>query len=415
MSTSALASARRRRTTAEPPITQNVAQSMSANKQVQKEAPREPTQTLTPLQILQIHDVKLKELDTLVTEFTSDEFLTKFVDDRLESLVSVKNDEMPDNNSSMPSMNVERLELLEKKIDDKIELQNIRITEFKTSVQELLNNIKENIQTQITSNSTLLNEKFSQTLERIKGINNISAEFNELKLLVIKSQNMALETSNAVNKLSEQCNSNGVTIKALEDNMSLLNTKKPDLANNMMLQSLLNGSLFNSRPMNSFEFNDETVEDEEVDETDNLELIKKLNIDFNNNELLLCEEQIEDLLHAGCSNPDHNHSHSHSYFHNKITIDSDVLDTTIIDNEVDEVEVIETAAEPATEPTTTEPTTEPTATEPTTTEPTTEPTTTEPTTEPTTTEPTTTEPTTTEPTTTEPTTTEPTTEEPTNP
>jgi len=401
MSTSALASARRRRTTAEPPITQNVAQSTSANKQVQKEAPREPTQTLTPLQILQIHDVKLKELDTLVTEFTSDEFLTKFVDDRLENLVSVKNDEMPDNNSSMPSMNVERLELLEKKIDDKIELQNIRITEFKTSVQELLNNIKENIQTQITSNSTLLNEKFSQTLERIKGINNISAEFNELKLLVIKSQNMALETSNAVNKLSEQCNSNGVTIKALEDNMSLLNTKKPDLANNMMLQSLLNGSLFNSRPMNSFEFNDETVEDEEADETDNLELIKKLNIDFNNNELLLCEEQIEDLLHAGCSNPDHNHSHS--YFHNKITIDSDVLDTTIIDNEVDEVEVIETAT--TAEPITPEPTTE----EPTTTEPTTE--------EPTTTEPTTTEPTTTEPTTEEPTTTEsePTTEEPTNP
>jgi len=404
MSTSALASARRRRTTAEPPITQNVAQSTSANKQVQKEAPREPTQTLTPLQILQIHDVKLKELDTLVTEFTSDEFLTKFVDDRLENLVSVKNDEMPDNNSSMPSMpsmNVERLELLEKKIDDKIELQNIRIAEFKTSVQELLNNIKENIQTQITSNSTLLNEKFSQTLERIKGINNISAEFNELKLLVIKSQNMALETSNAVNKLSEQCNSNGVTIKALEDNMSLLNTKKPDLANNMMLQSLLNGSLFNSRPMNSFEFNDETVEDEEADETDNLELIKKLNIDFNNNELLLCEEQIEDLLHAGCSNPDHNHSHS--YFHNKITIDSDVLDTTIIDNEVDEVEVIETAT--TAEPITPEPTTE----EPTTTEPTTE--------EPTTTEPTTTEPTTTEPTTEEPTTTEsePTTEEPTNP
>jgi len=383
MSTSALASARRRRTAPEPPITQNVAQSTSANKQVQKEAPREPTQTLTPLQILQIHDVKLKELDTLVTEFTSDEFLTKFVDDRLESLVSVKNDEMPDNNSSMPSMNVERLELLEKKIDDKIELQNIRIAEFKTSVQELLNNIKENIQTQITSNSTLLNEKFSQTLERIKGINNISAEFNELKLLVIKSQNMALETSNAVHKLSEQCNSNGVTIKALEDNMSLLNTKQPDLANNMMLQSLLNGSLFNSRPMNSFEFNNETIEDEEVDETDNLELIKKLNIDFNNNELLLCEEQIEDLLHAGCSNPDHNHSHS--YFHNKITIDSDVLDTTIIDNEVDEVEVIDptTTAEPiTTEPITTEPTTEPTTEEPTTTEPTTEePTTTEPTTE----------------------------------
>jgi hypothetical protein len=194
---------------------------------------------------------------------------------------------------------------------------------------------------------------------------------------------MALETSNAVHKLSEQCNSNGVTIKALEDNMSLLNTKKPDLANNMMLQSLLNGSLFNSRPMNSFEFNNETIEDEEADETDNLELIKKLNIDFNNNELLLCEEQIEDLLHAGCSNPDHNHSHS--YFHNKITIDSDVLDTTIIDNEVDEVEVIETAttAEPITpEPTTTEPTPEPTTEEPTTTEPTTEePTTTEPTTE----------------------------------
>jgi hypothetical protein len=72
-----------------------------------------------------------------------------------------------------------------------------------------------------------------------------------------------------------------------------------------MLQSLLHGSLFKSSDLKPFAFNadgldcgdcgdcndcDEGEENSELDEN------KKLNIDFNNNELLLSEEQIEDLL-----------------------------------------------------------------------------------------------------------------------
>ena len=79
-----------------------------------------------------------------------------------------------------------------------------------------------------------------------------------------------------------------------------------------MLQSLLNGSLFNSGELKPFAFNADGLDcgdcgncdncgDDDGENTD-LDEIKKLNIDFNNNELLLSEEQIEDLLNITPAN-----------------------------------------------------------------------------------------------------------------
>jgi hypothetical protein len=165
--------------------------------------------------------------------------------------------------------------------------------------------INSNIQNQITSNNNLLNDKLGQNCEKMNNFDNILREFNELKLLVIKSQTMSLEMSNSVNKLYEQCNYNSTKAKALEEDVALLHNKKHDNTRNIMLQSLLHGSLFKSSDLKPFAFNtdgldcgdcgdcndcDEGEENSELDEN------KKLNIDFNNNELLLSEEQIEDLL-----------------------------------------------------------------------------------------------------------------------
>ena len=333
MSTSALASARRRRATNETqvaPVSNNPPTNGSATNIInaatrsgQVVSPRDQNQTLTPLQILQIHDIKLKELETLVMDFTDEDALSKFIDDKFDTMLSSKNG-TPNNQSQSPSLYEEKLQMFEKHLEQKIELQNNKIDEFKTAIRELINNIKEdnnntmkyinsNIQNQITSNNNLLNDKLGQNCEKMNNFDNILREFNELKLLVIKSQTMSLEMSNSVNKLYEQCNYNSTKAKALEEDVALLHNKKHDNTSNIMLQSLLHGSLFKSSDLKPFAFNtdgldcgdcgdcndcDEGEENSELDEN------KKLNIDFNNNELLLSEEQIEDLLNITLPNSD---------------------------------------------------------------------------------------------------------------
>ena len=341
MSTSALASARRRRATNEtqvaPTSTIPPANTINAaTRPGQVASPREQgqgqsqNQTLTPLQILQIHDIKLKELETLVMDFTDEDALSKFIDDKFDSMLPSKNG-TPNNQSQGQgqsqsqslSLYEEKLQMFEKHLEQKIELQNNKIDEFKVAIRELINNIKEdnnntmkyinsNIQNQITSNNNLLNDKLGQNCEKMNNFDNILREFNELKLLVIKSQTMSLEMSNSVNKLYEQCNYNSTKAKALEEDVALLHSKKHTNSSNIMLQSLLNGSLFNSGELKPFAFNADGLDcgdcgncdncgDDDGENTD-LDEIKKLNIDFNNNELLLSEEQIEDLLNITPAN-----------------------------------------------------------------------------------------------------------------
>jgi hypothetical protein len=113
--------------------------------------------------------------------------------------------------------------------------------------------------------------------------------------------------SNSVNKLYEQCNYNSTKAKAIEEDVALLHSKKHTNSSNIMLQSLLNGSLFNSGELKPFAFNADGLDCgdcgdcNEYEENTDLDEIKKLNIDFNN-ELLLSEEQIEDLLNITPAN-----------------------------------------------------------------------------------------------------------------
>jgi hypothetical protein len=334
MSTSALASARRRRATNETQVapTSTIPPANTINAAArpgQVASPRDQgqgqgqNQTLTPLQILQIHDIKLKELETLVMDFTDEDALSKFIDDKFDSMLPSKNG-TPNNQSQSQSLSLyeEKLQMFEKHLEQKIELQNNKIDEFKVAIRELINNIKEdntnimkyinsNIQNQITSNNNLLNDKLGQNCEKMNNFDNILREFNELKLLVIKSQTMSLEMSNSVNKLYEQCNYNSTKAKALEEDVALLHSKKHTNSSNIMLQSLLNGSLFNSGELKPFAFNADGLDCGDCGNCDNcgddgentdLDEIKKLNIDFNNNELLLSEEQIEDLLNITPTN-----------------------------------------------------------------------------------------------------------------
>jgi len=351
MSTSALASARRRRATSENPVATNPIINNRVVQQVQqpqKDIPREQNQTLTPLQILQIHDIKIKELETLITDFTDEDLLTKFIDDKLENIGYSKSNDTKSNdtksndtksndttresggsNAASLALYDEKLLMQEKRTEQKMD-------DFKTSLRE-----------QLTSTTNLLNDKIAQKFESMNTIDNIMSEFSELKVLVIKSQNMALETANSVNKLYEQCNSNSARLKEIETSVALLHSKKASNPSNIMLQSLLSGSLFKSGDFNAFDFNCqpgdncENCEPDEMYDT-NIGEIKKINIDFGNNELLLNEEQIEDLLDI--SNPTEHGISIHE----------------LIDDATSLVEDTEPAQEPAQEPApTTEPAPEP--------------------------------------------------------
>ena len=93
MSTAALASARRRRTTNDIASSQNVSvkatqqESPNSSKQVM---PTPPPQSLTPLQILQLHDNKLKDLEALMVELNSEEYITSVVEEKINDLMQEK-------------------------------------------------------------------------------------------------------------------------------------------------------------------------------------------------------------------------------------------------------------------------------------------------------------------------------------
>jgi hypothetical protein len=345
MSTSALASARRRRATSEnpvvpsPSINNRVVQQPQQGQQPQKDIVREQNQTLTPLQILQIHDIKIKELETLITEFTDEDLLTKFIDDKLESIGHSKSN---DTTRESSGSNAASLALY----DEKLLMQDQKMDDIKTSLREQI----AVIQNQITSTTNLLNDKIAQKFETMNTIDNIMSEFNELKVLVIKSQNMALETSNNVNKLYEQCNSNSARLKEIETSVALLHSKKTSNPSNIMLQSLLSGSLFKSGDFNAFDFNcqpGDNCENCEPDEIydENIGEIKKLNIDFGNNELLLNEEQIEDLLDI--RNPTENGISIHELIDDATSLVEDTAPTTA---DTEATADMEAAQEPAQEP-----------------------------------------------------------------
>jgi hypothetical protein len=153
MSTSALASARRRRATNEtqvaPTRVGSTPQQDTVRDQSQPQSQTQ-TQTLTPLQILQIHDMKIKELETIIADFTDEDLLSKFIDDKLDSnnqleeiKKSLTSKAVGINTSNDDTLINEKLQLLEQSINSKIEIQNNKIEVFVKSMQEIFANFKE--------------------------------------------------------------------------------------------------------------------------------------------------------------------------------------------------------------------------------------------------------------------------------
>ena len=320
MSTAALASARRRRTTNEPSSSsQNV-----SNRTTQQEPPNSskqampppPPQSLTPLQILQLHDNKLKDLEALFVELNSEEYIKNVVEEKINDLMRAKlstfSNDLDKVKASSPATNVNtdsyetKLQMLETTIQTNLTIQNVRFDEFKNGIQENFNTFKENTNKMID----LLNSKeknismpsINHSDSNVENVDMLSKEVNELKLLVIKNQTLALETCTSIINMKDDIKLNNEKLAQLTDTSSELSNRQccepqcdPAQCDpaQMFLQSFMKNNLFGgANKINMDAIYDDDEEYEELDANTNIDINKKLNIDLNNEEVVLDEDDI---------------------------------------------------------------------------------------------------------------------------
>ena len=311
MSTAALASARRRRTTNEQPSSsQNV-----SNRPPQQESPNSvkqvlpSAQTLTPLQILQLHDNKLKDLEALLVELNSEEYITNVVEEKIDNLIrsklmSFSNDLDTVKASDKNSNSFEtKFQMLETSIQTNLTIQNVKFDEFKNKIQENFNIFKDNT----TKMMELLNVRethvanISEQTTNVEKLELLTKEVNELKLLVIKNQTLALETCTSLINMKDDIKLCNEKIAQTNDKVGSMNMccneSQRDPAQ-MFLQSFMKNKLFGGANKINIDSNYDNADGEDYDNDDNDENCNqeitntKLHIDLTNEELVLDDEEI---------------------------------------------------------------------------------------------------------------------------
>ena len=339
MSSSALASARRRRaggeTSATPPI-------IARNAKV--EQPEAPTQNqpLTPLVILQQHELKIKQLEGLITKEEDYEELFQQIDEKIDKLFSV-NFEVYNNElnaiksileSGDPLTNTNTNTNTSTLIEDKVDSHISRIEDFKSSQTQLFGLLKDDttkvielLTTNMETKFTLLNSNTSNLESKIKELSlsyenqqastnvlcKLESELNMIKTTLISNQSMILEMSNVVNSIKDTLNVHKEHITTITSKIEVMergqSRRNPthDLFSSLMS---MNTRCANPNSM-SFccEAEDCGAEDCEAEDCEaedcgvnsgmlNFESanLGELNIDFNNDELIMDENQIAELL-----------------------------------------------------------------------------------------------------------------------
>lgn len=254
---SAIASARRRRAgNADVIEQQRVSVSQTAQSQVSvpqnmNTGPNVEVDgiKLTPLQILQQHELKINAIDE-----TIENYLSKILEDRVSLLIDKKVNEKLANSNSNNNQDLKQIDL---------------------------KNIEEKITTITTANSNLTLElsNIKQGIER-KDNNLKSEDFEELKMIVIKTQALGLETNNEVIKLKNQLaelnekldNITSCCNKDTDDDDEHFNMEDPSIQ--MLMKSLLNNDLQNIDDLVSEKLNisddlnhdqSESIESEELE------------------------------------------------------------------------------------------------------------------------------------------------------
>ena len=248
---SAIASARRRRTANNEPIqTNNMQQNQVVNNNVNNSIEK-----ITPLELLKQHEDRINNIDNEISL-------------KIEKMISNKTEEM--NLKIMNLMN----ELNEKKSNNNLD----------NNVKEFINyEISKNISTiNDTIKSILLNiEKFEELSNLnnnyVKNVEELKNEINTLKVLLIKNQTLSLETHSDMIKMKDLQSSQDKTLENI--NKKLHEEKNIDQSENLNASSIFEKLMLSN--FNNLNMNDE---DNETDSENfsNKKLIIENDIDENN-------------------------------------------------------------------------------------------------------------------------------------
>jgi len=335
MSTSALASARRRRagndSITSPQIISRtnkpeLVETTSQNQEVQK-------QPLTPLVILQQHEARIKQLEATITKEEDYEELFVQIDEKIDKLFSVNFEVYNNELNTLKSIvdttyNTEStlsFASMKSLVDDKLESHNSRIDDFKNSQTQLFNLFKDDtikVNELLTSNletkMTLINNTTTQLESKIcelkscyenqKNSANVLTKFEtelgSVKMTIINIQSMMIEMSNTLAMFKETLELNKRQITSICSSMETANAVRDQRTSTQALfSSLMSKQLFGAMdssrlPSNSMLYCCESEECKTNNGCFNCEIENngELNIDFNNNELLMDEVQLAELL-----------------------------------------------------------------------------------------------------------------------
>lgn len=329
MSSSALASARRRRAGGETSVTPPI---LARNAKVeQPEAPIQ-NQPLTPLVILQQHELKIKQLEGLITKEEDYEELFEQIDEKIDKLFTVNfevfNNELNALKSRLETGSItsgtDLANTMRSLIEDKIDIQSSRIEDFKSSQSQLFSLLKDDttkvldlLSTNMETKVTLINSNTSQLESKLNELSvgyenqqastnvltKFESELNMVKTTLIGNQSMILEMSNVLNNIKDTLTAHKEDITSLTSKIEALGTgQERRNSTHALLSSLMS---MNSRCINpnnmSFCCEAEDCDEEEcqpnIGPLDfNTENLGELNIDLNNDELIMDENQIAELL-----------------------------------------------------------------------------------------------------------------------
>jgi len=377
MSSSALASARRRRAGGEA---SSVPQLASRTNKIEPTETPATNQPITPLLVLQQHEQKIRQLEGLITKEEDYEELFEQIDEKIDKLFTVNFDVfnkelnaiksqiesstfLNDDTSRIDSTSVNAVNAVKSLIEDKIAIQSSRLDDFKNSQTQLFNLYKEDtnkvtelLSSNIESKLLLINKTSEQLESKIAELTNSStlskfeAELNTLKMIVIANQSNIMEINNNINSLKDTLALHKEYVDEISNKVEeLTSSNTTRTSTHALFSSLMSNNLFGT--MNRHTMNPNNMAYCcDAEECESNKFCGESMNDLNSDELIMDETQIAELLEIK----------------NFETIN---IDESIDVFECDVEEIIE-KKDLTTAPLTTEPlTTEPLASEPLTTEP----------------------------------------------
>ena len=273
---SAIASARRRRTAPDPPLQTNQQNQQNQQNQGNINNRQQLTQeTITPLELLKQHEEKLSDLDNIINN-------------RVENIITKK---------------IEELKLLEHKSNN----ENTSNNENNSNI-DLNDNIKEFINNSISKNISTINDTIKSILLNIeklgelsnlnnnymKNLDELKGEVNTLKMLLIKNQTLAIETHSDMLKMKDTQTIQDKYLEDINNKISDQSTSMKELEPGNIFQNLLMSSLkqnneeyiLNSESNSENEYNNKKIIIENDEQSEN----------FDNETLDIIKNEVKDIV-----------------------------------------------------------------------------------------------------------------------